>query len=90
MLSFLDSNIERFNPGGSNNFYAFLEGGSDPWHAWDTPQCMYNHMIRHPNNSTNLAFLDGHVQNVPNTDWGLGLSLRPAMDAGVFVVKKTD
>ncbi|MFA7237296.1 MAG: hypothetical protein WC058_10570 [Phycisphaeraceae bacterium] len=47
-------------------------------------------MIRHPNNSTNLAFLDGHVQNVPNTDWGLGLSLRPAMDAGVFVVKKTD
>lgn len=90
MMSFIDSWIERFMPGYSNEFYANSYGQTGNWSA-GAPGANYNHVARHLGNSTNMAFMDGHVQNVANSNDGAGnLTLRPALDAGVFVVKRTD
>ncbi len=95
LLSFLDSSTSRFNPGAWYNatvppaLLGNLQGQANNWSA-GTPGSWYNHTIRHPNNSTNLSFLDGHVQTVPNTLSGGYLSLLPALQQGVFVVNLND
>jgi prepilin-type N-terminal cleavage/methylation domain-containing protein/prepilin-type processing-associated H-X9-DG protein len=91
MMSFVCSTSERFGPSG--NYFGNLGG---VWWNWGggTPGANYNLALRHPGNSTNVAFMDGHVENIQATmysAWGYtGLSLYPALAGRRFVVSPQD
>jgi len=84
MMSFIECCDPRFNPGYSNQFYGNLYGACNNWGA-GSPGCYYNYAIRHPNNTTNVAFIDGHVEDLQSTLSNGTLSLAPAYQRGLFV-----
>jgi prepilin-type processing-associated H-X9-DG protein len=92
MMSFVCSTCERFIPWGA--YWGNPGGLPDPtnW-TGGTPGCIENLALRHPNNSTNVAFMDGHVENIPasiyNNGSCSGLSLYPALNHE-FVAHPTD
>lgn len=90
MLAFVDSSIERFNTGYGSppELYGNLDQG-DNWSAGQ-PECYYNQAIRHPNNSTNALFLDGHVVPLFNSYYNGVLSLSPSFQGGDFLLYKDD
>ncbi len=89
MLAFVDSSIERFNTGYGSppQLYGNLDQG-DNWSA-GSPECYYNQAIRHPKNSTNALFLDGHVVPLFNSYYNNVLSLSPSFRAGISCYTKT-
>ena len=62
--------------------------------SYDRPDYAGNFAIRHPNQSTNLSFMDGHVKNNPCGIWTgggfTGPSLRPLILSGNLVMRATD
>jgi prepilin-type processing-associated H-X9-DG protein len=96
-MAFVDSTIERFNSGGFTNFFGNPNGAIISANAWGfgVPGSNYNHAIRHPNNGTNVGYIDGHVQTLYNrqrtaTNGQSGLSLAPSLAKGDFVVNPSD
>jgi prepilin-type N-terminal cleavage/methylation domain-containing protein/prepilin-type processing-associated H-X9-DG protein len=85
MLAFVDSTCERFMPGYGSpaQYYGNLDWGNN-W-SGSSPECYYNHAIRHPGNVTNACFLDGHVEALHNTFYGGVLSLHHGIVNGDFV-----
>jgi len=81
MLFTLDSTINRFHPGYGS--YPAFYGNVEPLEAgnWSfgVPDSNYNHASRHKDLSTNLAFIDGHVENFKD--------LKKSHDLHEFVIK---
>jgi prepilin-type processing-associated H-X9-DG protein len=71
MMAFADSTCERFNDGYNQEWFGNPDGLANNWGA-GSPGCEYNHAIRHPENSTNVAFMDGHVENLKNVMYNSG------------------
>jgi prepilin-type processing-associated H-X9-DG protein/prepilin-type N-terminal cleavage/methylation domain-containing protein len=88
MLAFVCSTSERFEPGG---WFFGDPGGLNPgnWYYTVTTS-YYSHAIRHPGNTTNVSFMDGHVETLTNTPQTIagykGLGLYSAFERGDFVV----
>jgi prepilin-type N-terminal cleavage/methylation domain-containing protein/prepilin-type processing-associated H-X9-DG protein len=61
MLCFACSQCERFS--GDTNWFGNTAGICSNWNGGE-PSCEYNLALRHPNHSTNISFMDGHVENV--------------------------
>jgi prepilin-type N-terminal cleavage/methylation domain-containing protein/prepilin-type processing-associated H-X9-DG protein len=85
MLAFVDSTCERFMPGYSTppEYYGNTDWGNN-W-SGSSPECYYNHAIRHPGNVTNAGFLDGHVEALHNSYYGGVLSMHENAVNGDFV-----
>lgn len=88
MMAFVDSSIERFDT-GSNGFIG-NPGGVGWNYVIGTPGAYYNHAIRHPGNTTNVSFMDGHVTALSNTPQGADLGLLQAKAEGQFVITKDE
>lgn len=88
MMAFVDSSSERFDT-GSNGFIG-NPGGIGWNYVIGTPGAYYNHAIRHPGNTTNVSFMDGHVTVLSNTPQGADLGLLQAKAEGQFVITKDE
>jgi prepilin-type processing-associated H-X9-DG protein/prepilin-type N-terminal cleavage/methylation domain-containing protein len=91
MLAFVCSTNERFEPGGwfFGDPGGINPGGSPTWYYTVTTS-YYSLAIRHPGNTTNVSFMDGHVESLTNTPQTIGiykgLGLYSAFERGDFVV----
>ncbi|MHB1158523.1 MAG: type II secretion system protein [Phycisphaerales bacterium] len=86
LLSFVDSSSKRFDCGGTN-LYGNTDDRVPSWsNPLGTPGSWFNHAIRHPNHTTNVLFIDSHIQTLPNEPAGDNRRLYPAYQRGEFVL----
>jgi prepilin-type processing-associated H-X9-DG protein/prepilin-type N-terminal cleavage/methylation domain-containing protein len=88
MMGFMDScNPEIVNFGD----FPGTPGGVGSDFSWASDNTSWtNQAIRHPNNSTNVGFMDGHVENMVNVHTPSGLGLGPDIAAGGYACAPTD
>jgi prepilin-type N-terminal cleavage/methylation domain-containing protein/prepilin-type processing-associated H-X9-DG protein len=69
MLCFACTTGERLGFDGT-----YFGNPGNEWNNWGggSPLCAYNVALRHPNHSTNISFMDGHVENLPATMYTYG------------------
>ena len=68
MIDFLDSHGERWIPGyggAAAPYYSILDEADSDW-SIGSPTSYYDYSRRHQGNTTNCAFIDGHVASFPD------------------------